>query len=139
MVDREKVINGLRCLSNPYIQDMDERDCENCKYDNASCFLDVTADALSLLKAQEPGWISVKERLPDEHDSIFAGRAQLSKYLWSKESDNVNVYVEFPDGTGRVTEGRLQDGKWWTRISPVLNPVVTHWKPLPEPPKEEIK
>lgn len=43
---------GLRCLSNPYIQDMDERDCENCQYDNASCFLDVTADALSLLKAQ---------------------------------------------------------------------------------------
>ena len=43
---------GLLCLSNPYIQDMDERDCENCQYDNASCFLDVTADALSLLKAQ---------------------------------------------------------------------------------------
>lgn len=54
MAKLEKVIKGLRCLSNPYIQDMDERDCENCKYDNASCFLDVTADALSLLKAQEP-------------------------------------------------------------------------------------
>ena len=54
MVDREKLMEALRCLSNPYIQDMDERDCENCKYDNASCFLDVTADALSLLKAQEP-------------------------------------------------------------------------------------
>ena len=54
MAELEKVIKGLRCLSNPYIQDMDERDCENCKYDNASCFLDVTADALTLLKAQEP-------------------------------------------------------------------------------------
>lgn len=53
MVDREKVIRGLECLSNPYVQDMDERDCENCQYDNACCFLDVTADALSLLKAQE--------------------------------------------------------------------------------------
>lgn len=54
MADLEKAIKGLRCLSTPYIQDMDERDCENCKYDNASCFLDVTADALELLKAQEP-------------------------------------------------------------------------------------
>ena len=53
MAELEKVIKGLRCLSNPYIQDMDERDCENCKYDNASCFLDVTADALTLLNAQE--------------------------------------------------------------------------------------
>lgn len=52
MAELEKVIKGLQCLSNPYILDMDERDCENCKYDNASCFLDVTADALSLLKAQ---------------------------------------------------------------------------------------
>ena len=85
------------------------------------------------------GWISVRDRLPKEHDSIFAKHTHLSKYMWEKESDFVNVYVEFPDGTGRVTEGRLQDGKWWTRISPALNPVVTHWMPLPEPPKEERK
>lgn len=53
MAELEKVIRGLGCLSNPYVQDMDERDCENCQYDNACCFLDVTADALSLLKAQD--------------------------------------------------------------------------------------
>lgn len=45
MADREKVIRGLECLSNPYVQDMDERDCENCQYDNSCCLLDVTADA----------------------------------------------------------------------------------------------
>ena len=54
MAKLEKVIRGLECLSNPYVQDMDERDCENCQYDNACCFLDITADALSLLKSQEP-------------------------------------------------------------------------------------
>ena len=49
----EKVTKGLRCVSNPYAQDMDELDCKNCQYDNASCFLDVTADAIQLLKAQD--------------------------------------------------------------------------------------
>ena len=89
-----------------------------------------------IMQAIDGDWIRVEDGLPEEHDSIFANHNHLSKYMWNKESDNVNVYVEFPDGTGRVTEGRLQDGKWWTRISPVLNPVVTHWMPLPEPPKE---
>jgi predicted molibdopterin-dependent oxidoreductase YjgC len=51
---------------------MDERDCENCKYDNASCFLDVTADALSLLKAQGPRVMSLEEMQEiTEHDFIW--------------------------------------------------------------------
>lgn len=84
------------------------------------------------------GWISVKDDLPKEHDSLFANFTHLSKHMLAKESDSVIVYVRFPDGTGRSTEGRLQDGKWWTRISPALEPVVTHWMPMPtEPPKEE--
>lgn len=53
MTGREKVMKGLQCLSSPYAQDMNGRDCENCQYDNASCFLDITADALALLKEQE--------------------------------------------------------------------------------------
>lgn len=52
MAELKKVMKGLRCMSTPY-EDLDDRDCENCKYDNASCFLDVPADALSLLKTQE--------------------------------------------------------------------------------------
>ena len=82
------------------------------------------------------GWISVKDGTPDEHDSIFAKHLHLSKYMWAKESDDVIVYVRFPDGSGRSTEGRLRDGKWHTKISPSLEPVVTHWMPMPEKPKE---
>jgi len=82
------------------------------------------------------GWISVKDGTPDEHDSIFAKHPHMSKYMWAKESDDVIVYVRFPDGSGRSTEGRLRDGKWYTKISPSLEPVVTHWMPLPEPPEE---
>lgn len=58
---REKVLRGLACLSNPFVQDADERDCEHCSYDSASCFLDITSDALSLLKAQQPRAMTLEE------------------------------------------------------------------------------
>ena len=103
--------------------------------------------AVEALEASSPveemptvgGWISVKDDMPKEHDSIFANYTHLNKHMWTKESDNVIVYVRFPDGTGRSTEGRLQDGKWWTRISPTLEPVVTHWMPMPGEPKEAVE
>lgn len=101
--------------------------CRACQIDDALTYID---DAPTI-----GGWISVKDDLPKEHDSIFANHPHLSKHMWVKESDNVIVYVRFPDGTGRSTEGRLQDGKWWTRVSPMLEPVVTHWMPLPTPPE----
>ena len=157
MVDREKVIKGLECcfrsigkacpMECPYRVECLMQDDEYNMYS-------VMHDALKLLKEQQkqrffvdsdgkitplpiqPHWISVNDDLPKEHDSIFANHTHLSKHMWAKESDNVIVYVRFPDGTGRSTEGRLQDGKWWTRVSPMLEPVVTHWMPLPEPPKE---
>lgn len=128
MADREKVIKGLEYCSTPGL-------CRDCVYHGGHCTINMYADAIKLLKEQ-PQWISVKDDLPKEHDSIFANHTHLSKHLWAKESDNVIVYVRFPDGTGRSTEGRLQDGKWWTKISPMLEPVVTHWMPFPEPPEE---
>ena len=103
--------------------------CRACQIDDALSYID---DAPTVAQ-----WISVKDDLPKEHDSIFANHTHLSKHMWAKESDNVIVHVRFRDGTGRSTEGRLQDGKWWTRVSPMLEPVVTHWMPLPEPPEVE--
>ena len=50
MADREKVINGLRCLSDAY----DTKNCDKCGYEFTSCVLDVSNDALQLLKEQEP-------------------------------------------------------------------------------------
>lgn len=109
--------------------------CTDCLDECVAC---QWRDAINLIKKTPTvgGWISVKDRLPEEHDSLFAKYEHLSKHMWAKESDNVIVYVRFPDGTGRATEGRLQDGKWWTRISPAIEPVVTYWRPFPEPPKE---
>lgn len=57
-----------------------------------------------------PGWISVKDRLPD----------RLDEYLV------VNC--------GKVGLAIYHDGLWF---APTRNVEITHWMPLPEPPKME--
>ena len=87
----------------------------------------------------EANWISVKDRLPEEKESMFAkyhATELWSRAMWLKESEKVLVCVAFPDGGQKVTVGTLQDGKWRTTVSPVIPHTVTHWMPMPEPPKE---
>lgn len=92
MAELEKVIRGLGCLSNPYVQDMDERDCENCKYDNACCFLDVTADALTLLKAQGSRIMAADEL---KEYLMINDSGLLSHDQWRELSQRAPLYMEF--------------------------------------------
>ena len=85
------------------------------------------------------GWISVKDRLPAETHSIFYrffGTKIWRNSMWREQSDKVLVTVVFKDGTKIVTTGETHDGIWNTTISRTLEPVISHWMPLPEPPKE---
>ena len=87
-------------------------------------------------------WISVKDRLPEEHPSIFDklyGTDKWSSAMWRTESNRVLVAIRFPDGTRTVDKGKLQEGTWRTGVSPVLPQEVTHWMLWPEPPEEEEK
>lgn len=84
-------------------------------------------------------WVSVNDRMPEEHPSMFAtlyGSEKWNNAMWRNESDRVLVTILFPDGTRTVDKGKLQDGKWKTGVSPVLPQEVTHWAVWPEPPKE---
>ena len=86
------------------------------------------------------GWISVKDRLPVETHSLFwpwRDSAKWDKAMWKEQSDKVIVAILFKDGTRIVRTGETHDGKWNTDVSMTLEPVVTHWMPFPEPPKEE--
>lgn len=85
------------------------------------------------------GWISVKDGLPEETPSLFSrfkGTDKWSNAMWVMDSATVLVTVK-SKGKSIVTTGKLQDGKWCTRISPLIDYTVTHWMPLPEPPKED--
>lgn len=107
-------------------------------YNNAD--RDEVAEPLVLRAPTIGGWISVKDRLPEMHKSIFApwyGRKEWTEAMWQEESDRVIVAIKFPDGSTSVGTARLRDGKWSTDIvSRTLNPEITHWMPMPEPPKE---
>ncbi|MFA5376742.1 MAG: DUF551 domain-containing protein [Dehalococcoidia bacterium] len=60
------------------------------------------------------GWISVKDRLPGDGERVLA-------------TDHGHVYTATLD-----TDGVFSD--WWCDSDDETHP--THWRPLPEPPKE---
>ena len=83
-------------------------------------------------------WIPVSERLPEEHDTMFAkfkGTDKWSDYMFAKKSDKVNVTVEFDDGSRMTQTLYTIDGEW-KRETNIKHKVIA-WRPLPEPYKGE--
>ena len=87
----------------------------------------------------EMKWIPVTERLPEEHESVFAKIYATEKWephMFRMTSDDVLAVVKFEDGSSKVKVVRTTDGEY--RLLNVFRAKeVTHWMPLPEPPKEE--
>lgn len=81
-------------------------------------------------------WVPVEERLPEEHDSIFAKFKGTSKWngaMWEKRSDEVNVTYELEDGTRKATTSYTLDGVWkLEKESKVVKKKVVAWKQLPK-------
>ena len=83
------------------------------------------------------GWILCSERLPEEHDSMFAtfkGTDKWNDAMFEKISDDVNVTVEFEDGTRKTKTMHTVDGKW--KNDSFINMKIIAWKSLPKPYKE---
>lgn len=79
-------------------------------------------------------WIPCSERLPEERESIFAkfkGTDKWKSAMFEKISDEVNVTVEYADGTRKVETLRTIDGKW-NATCRVAKFKVVAWQPLPE-------
>ena len=91
-------------------------------------------------KAESFEWIPVSERLPDEHDSIFArlyGTDKWNDAFWRTKSKEVLVTIEYEDGTRIVKSSHTTDGKWALEKIATLNEFkVVAWIPFPEPYKE---
>lgn len=118
---------------------------EQCEYGGtAECYERLmleAADALeSALGEQEKRrWIPVTERLPDEHESLFARFKDTDKWsngMFMSISDLVIVCAERENGERVVKIANTVDGVW--KVKDSFYPCnVTHWMPLPEPPKED--
>lgn len=102
--------------------------CSKCPYFSFSatlgCKRQRNSDALAYiqqLEAQVPKWISVVERLPEDERSVLTvnGHGEIRIMgLWSKRGDEWTW----------LHNGRMMHYN-----------DITHWMPLPEPPKEEDK
>ena len=119
----EEIVKSLRGCS------ADEMDCKNCvaewgrKY--GYCFnslrlyaadcLEAMEAELSRLKAQQR-WIPVTERLPEDGFEVL-------------------VYTDRYGGRHEFAYYVPRLGAWYQNCA-LLIPNVTHWMPLPKPPKE---
>ena len=116
MTTPDKIMLGLSCHS--------RSKCSECPYeDMPECSSKLAADAAVMykqLEAAQPKWISVEERLPEferralvvnGHGRVFIlafWRKTENKWSWIDESSHFKHYND-----------------------------ITHWMPLPEPPKED--
>jgi len=88
---------------------------------------------------KENGWIPVSERLPEEHDSIFAkfkGTDNWKRGMFEKISKYVIATVVFDDGTVLVEQAHTTDGIWRTDKK-VLGGTVVAWMDYPKPYRED--
>ena len=111
-----------------------------CRNIDKSCNLaeNIADDLLSNgVTVQE--WISVKDRLPDEHESLFARYKGTDKWrnaMFTTISDRVIVCAEYENGKRIVKTANTVDGVW--KVKDIFHPCkVTHWMPIPQPPKGE--
>lgn len=91
-------------------------------------------------ESAQPKWISVEERLPDDLEEVL---------ILVKETEFYGQYKEFSKSYFCQYIGCVDDGEWFTvwchghryikntAKEPYADKFeVTHWMPLPEPPKE---
>ena len=74
------------------------------------------ADMLEQLEAAQPKWISVEERLPENDDNYLV-------FTSDRNAAEIATYYG--------------DGEWLTHDFINLTPLVTHWMPIPQMPKED--
>lgn len=85
----------------------------------------------------EQRWILVSERLPEEHDSIFAkwkGTVKWNPAMFEKTSDEVLVTISDVGGKKTTRTAHTLDGKWSCDLLKAnASYKVIAWMPLPEP------
>lgn len=85
-------------------------------------------------------WIKCEDRMPPEHESIFAKLKWTEKWLpamYELCSDKVIVVKEFADGTRMVDVSYTVDGIWEKEKRSLAPLKITHWMQFPELPEKD--
>lgn len=98
--------------------------CPSPVDDYVDDMIDSRIDSIIEFVKREPDneWIKCSERLPEEGKDV----------LFIQKTWGNNIEFKIGDFDSKM--------KWWQAGSGVIkNEYVTHWMPLPEPPKEESR
>ena len=98
--------------------------CEVC---SAQMYRGTMSEVIEAWNARADGWISVKERLPEQRP--LDDRPEVLA------SDYVLVLIRYDDDFYWIRTSAYV-GKAWLADIPGEGRQVTHWMPGPEPPKE---
>lgn len=138
----EKIIEKLedkRKTTEQLIMENPQDELDRIQTQTAEDFASAYHNEIEIVKREAEqynnGWIPCSERLPEEHDSIFAKLKGTDKWfdaMFEKISDDVNATVEFEDGTRKTMTLHTNDGKWNTNNRIVKFNVIA-WQPLPQP------
>lgn len=120
-VERETLLNGI---CNKHCDCDYDGECPNCR---------LTEPIVAAPAASVPQWISVKDRLPEaEQEVLVISRGWGDRLLY------VGQYKKMEAQTSPLTGITSKESDWllwgWSYLK---EPQVTHWMPLPEPPKGE--
>lgn len=131
---REEIVKALRhCASAGFCM---ECVLGNLKVSTGKCEQILMHAAADMLEQDaKTGWISVKDRLPEYGEQVL-----LTAYGWSDTTVYIGQLKHMDAETSWLTGITSKESEWciegWSYLK---EPVVTHWMPLPEPPKEADK
>lgn len=131
---REEIVKALRCCNS-------EDGCRGCPLEMAdlpqgTCADKVLFAAADMLEQDAQGWISVKDRLPEKsgHYLVCTSINYWHGGCWDTNSSD-GTTEGYAGTTMSVLDCYFDNTHDWNRV---WNNRVTHWMPLPEPPKEDV-
>lgn len=90
-------------------------------------------EKVAQLEEQQPRWISVKERLPEpDQDVLLIAHGWKGRLLYIGRLHHEEAQTSWLTGITSMESEWSING--WSYLK---TPLVTHWMPLPELPKEE--
>ena len=155
----DELIRSCRACATGY-----EGNCDNCMFSGEDCYKQLHKASAEAIEAQDRHILTLQHEMMAEAESHNALVERLNKQIevlsktentthWipvtkrlpktresilGKKSSKVIVAFRFDDGTQGTDTAHTLNGEWvFEDHITVVARTITHWMPIPEPPKEE--